>query len=71
MKIALNVTAIVAENPWPTVTLVFLLVFVLAVVVPAVWSRRHRRRRAALGVLRTIGDIAVRIATALRGTRRP
>lgn len=67
MKIALNVTAIVAENPWPTVTLVF----VLAVVVPAVWSRRHRRRRAALGVLRTIGDIAVRIATALRGTRRP
>lgn len=56
-------SAWVALNPWPTVALVALIVIVLVVVAPAVWSRRPARRRAALDVLRTLGEACRAVAS--------
>jgi hypothetical protein len=55
-----HVVSLLVEHPWPAVVFVFL----VGVVLPAVWSTR--RHRAAMAVLRIVRDIAV----ALRGTRR-
>jgi hypothetical protein len=51
------------DNPWPTVVLVL----VLGMVLPAVWSTRHHAQ--AIAVLRTLLDAAATIVLALRGTR--
>ena len=44
------IAAFVTEQPWPTVALVFL----VGVVLPAIWSRRRFRRRAAMTVIRAL-----------------
>ncbi len=69
MTITVDLTPIlifIAQNPWPTAVLVFL----LTVAAPAVWSRQRRRRHAALRLIRAVGDAASAIAAALRGAPR-
>ena len=56
-------TASLRDNPWPTIVMVF----VLGVVLPAVWSTR--RHAQALAVLRTILDTAAELVLALRAAR--
>ncbi len=70
MTITLNLSPILGfacANPWATVGLVFL----LCVVLPGVWSRRRWRRRAAMTVIRTIGETVTAIANTARGGRLP
>jgi hypothetical protein len=45
-------------------------VFLLGVVLPGVWSRRGWRRRAAVTVIRAIGETVTAIASTGRGGRR-
>ena len=56
-------TASLRDNPWPTIVMVL----VLGVVLPAVWSTR--RHTQALAVLRTILDVAAGLVLALRAAR--
>lgn len=44
------IAAFATEHPWPMVTLMFL----IGVVLPAIWSTRPWRRRAAMAVMRMI-----------------
>ena len=70
MTITLNLSPIagfVAANPWPAIGLVFL----LGVVLPGVWSRHGWRRRAAMTVIRAIGETITAIAGTACGGRRP
>ena len=52
------------QHPWPAVVLIF----ILGVVLPAVWC--PRQRDAALTVLTLVLAAAAAIAAAVRGTRR-
>jgi hypothetical protein len=44
------IAVLLIEHPW----LIVVLIFLLGVVLPAVWSTRRRRRRAAMAVIRAI-----------------
>ncbi|MBV9011214.1 MAG: hypothetical protein JO272_04055 [Pseudonocardiales bacterium] len=46
------IAAFATEHPWPIVTLVFL----VGVILPAIWSTRPWRRRAAMAVMRMLLD---------------
>lgn len=50
-----------AEHPWPTVVLLVL----VGVVLPGIWSRKSARRAAAAALTRELLDTAVRIVKAL------
>lgn len=58
------IATFLADHPWAAVALVFL----LGVVLPAVWSTR--RHAAAMAVLRAILDATASVTAALRGVRR-
>jgi hypothetical protein len=60
------IAAFATEHPWPTVTLVFL----IGIVLPAAWSTRRRRRRAAMAVIQALVDTCTAVAAAIRGSRR-
>lgn len=66
MTITLSLDAIAAfvtEHPWPAVTLVFL----LGVILPAIWSTRCWRRRAAMTVIRALADTCTAVAAIATG----
>jgi hypothetical protein len=51
-------------QPWPSVALVF----IIGVVLPAIWSKRGHRQRAAMAVIRAFLEAATVIADAIRGS---
>lgn len=59
-----DIAAYLIEHPWPVAGFVFL----LGVVLPAVWW--DRRSAAVMAVLRAVLDAATRIAALLRGTHQ-
>lgn len=59
-----RVAIFLAQHPWPAIALVFL----LGVVLPAVWSTR--RHAAAMAVLHVLLDTTANIIAALRTGRR-
>ncbi|MGH3783571.1 MAG: hypothetical protein ACRDRO_23860 [Pseudonocardiaceae bacterium] len=61
------IATFVIAHPWPTVVLAFL----IGVVLPAIWSTRPHRRRAAMAMIRTILETAMAITAAIGGGHRP
>ena len=57
----------ITEHPWPTVALVFL----IGVVLPAVWSTHPQRRSAAMAVIYAVLNAVTAIAAVLRAAHRP
>lgn len=58
-----QIAAFAIVHPWPTVTLVFL----FGVVLPAIWSTRCWRRRAAMVVIRALVDTCTAVAAMVTG----
>lgn len=52
------IAAFATEHPCATVTLIFL----MGIVLPAIWSTHCWRRRAAMAVIRALVDICVAVA---------
>jgi uncharacterized membrane protein len=62
------IAAFATEHPWAAVTLVFF----LGVVLPAIWSTRSWRRRAAMAVIRILVDACAAVAAiATHGVNSP
>jgi hypothetical protein len=60
------IASFATEHPWPAVTLVFL----VSTVLPAIWSTRRHRRRAAMAVTQALLDTCAAVAAAICGSRR-
>jgi uncharacterized membrane protein len=62
----MSLIPILSEHPWAAIVFIF----VAGVVLPAVWSRKRRRRVAALTVLIAILNATIRAAEEIRRTLR-
>jgi hypothetical protein len=61
------IASFATEHPWAAVILVFL----IGTVLPAIWSTRRHRRRAAMAVIQALLDTCAAVVTTIcRSPRR-